>query len=123
MKHHNLIRLSVVKPAHLCVYRHLYTVDYGGGSDLSAVHADKKVSPPECVQRGLAGGVNSPLPAYCKTALLLCVNYAGIYPLDGVYMFFLRLDELHKQTPRCNIIRHGPPDGAVFLSPAAGIIL
>lgn len=22
VKHHNLIRLSVVKPAHLCVYRH-----------------------------------------------------------------------------------------------------
>ena len=42
VKHHHFIRLGRVKPAHLCVYRHLYTVDYGGGSDLPAVHADKR---------------------------------------------------------------------------------
>ena len=105
VKHHNLIRLSVVKPAHLCVYRHLYTVDYGGGNDLPAVHADKQVSSLQSVQRGLAGGVNSPLPAYCKTALLLRVNYAAVYGSDGINMLGCGFYELHIRIPCLRSLR------------------
>ena len=105
VKHHHFIRLSVVKPAHLCVYRHLYTVDYGGGSDLPAVHADKKVAPPERVQRGLAGGVYAPLPAYCKMALLLCIDYAAVYGSDGINVPGCGFYELHIRIPCLRSLR------------------
>ena len=47
----------------------------------------------------------SPLPAYCKTALLLCVNYAAVYGSDGINMPGCGFYELHIRIPCLRSLR------------------
>ena len=84
---------------------HGYDIAIGAYARHRTLKQDKKVAPPERVQRGLAGGVNSPLPAYCKTALLLCVDYAAVYGSDGINMPGCGFYEMHIRIPCLRSLR------------------